>query len=805
MELPKSGLLPAVFSALFRPVVRLLDKHAQPKYRGELTLKGLNGSVEVRWHPHAIPRVAASDQRDLFFAQGFLHAQERLWQMELSRRFLSGRMAEIFGDFSLPWRDLSSQFRGRRSVDFDYFVRLIGIRQAAVASIGELSEPEAQYLSAYSAGVNRFIEHCGKKLPWEFRLLRYEPEPWTADDTLTINKGLSFLLSTALYTRLNFLAVAVRLENQPEKLRALMPTYPDHSATVVATVWNQARSLWEFTGAAVANSVVHPAGHGSNSWVLAPHRSTTGGALLANDPHLRMTLPSIWYLMHLRAENRSAGDSPYEVWGATIPGIPFVQIGRNRRIAWGITAAVCDDVEIYREKIHAPASDRYWHGQDWQPMTRRPEPIAVRGKKAIEKIVRSTCHGPVISDFGVFTGAQEALSARWTAHEPSRELGALYKLNRAGGWSEFLAALAEHSAPSLNFLYADVDGNIGYALAGKIPIRNSIPTLLPLEGWDSQVQWRGFIPWEEMPRLYNPPGGVIASANQKIADSAYPYYLSLFFEPPHRAARVEQLLASRRTHSLQNIAKMQLDTVSLHGRALIEVLRDDLCAISEDAVAGFAVEQLRRWDGDCSESSIAASIFHVFHQRLLWNLLVPAIGEELFVAYVEILNQCIAPTDAILRDETSPWFHGRSRRALVSLSLREACSELSRTFANDPDHWRWGEVHQLLLNHSLGRIRWLQPLLAIGPMPSPGDGTTINLGFYRHSNPYRQTVGASLRFTADLSNPAASEFVLPSGQSGHPLSPHYRDQTALWAQGERIRIGSADAVTPVARLELKPG
>jgi penicillin G amidase len=669
-----------------------------------------------------------------------------------------------------------------------------------------LSEPEAQYLSAYSAGVNRFIEHCGKKLPWEFRLLRYEPEPWTADDTLTINKGLSFLLSTALYTRLNFLAVAARLENQPEKLRALMPTYPDDAATVVAAAWNPLRSLWEFTSAGLADSAVHPAGHGSNGWVVAPHRSTTGGALLANDPHLRMNLPSIWYLMHLRANEGRAGVPPYEVWGATIPGIPFVQIGRNRRIAWGITAAVCDDVEIYREKLHAPGSDRYWHAQEWRRMSRRSERITVRGKKAIEKIVRSTQRGPVISDFGVLSGAQEAMSARWTAQEPSREIGALYTLNRAGGWSEFLAALSGHSAPSLNFLYADMDGNIGYALAGKIPIRNSVPTLLPQEGWDDQKQWRGFVPWAEMPRLLNPPGGVIASANHKIVDSAYPYYLSLFFEPPHRAARIEELLASRDRHSVESMAEIQLDAVSLHARALVELLYDDLSSVDGDeGLAGAAVEHLRYWNGDCSVSSIAAAIFHVFHHRLLRNLLVPTLGEDLFAAYVEILNQCIVPTDAILRDENSPWFRGRSRRKVVFLSLKEACFELSRKFGANPDHWRWGEVHQLLMSHPLGRIAPLQPLLAIGPMASPGDGTTINLGFYRHSNPYRQSVGASLRFTADLSDPAASDFVLPSGQSGHPLSPYYGDQSSLWSQGRRIRLLHFDSATPVTRLILKPG
>jgi penicillin amidase len=304
---------------------------------------------------------------------------------EISRRFLSGRMAEIFGNFSLPWQELSAQFRGRTSADFDYFLRLLGIRHAAVASARLMSEIEEQRLGAYATGVNRYIEFCGKKLPWEFRLLRHEPEPWTPEDILTINKGFAFLLSTALYSRLNFLAVAARLKDQPDKLHSLIPTYPDDATTISLALWNQTRSLWEFTGIALESSGWHSAGHGSNSWVVAPSRSQTGGALLCNDPHLRMTLPPIWYLMHLRAENGAEADDPYEVWGATIPGLPCVQLGHNRRIAWGVTAALCDDVEIYREKIHPLDRDRYLHANHWRQFDSRLESIAVRGKNAIQR------------------------------------------------------------------------------------------------------------------------------------------------------------------------------------------------------------------------------------------------------------------------------------------------------------------------------------------------------------------------------------------------------------------------------------
>ncbi len=330
MELPKSGFLLTGFSALLRPFIHLLDKGSLPKYHGELAIVGLKNRVQARWDRFAIPHVFAANEHDLFLAQGFLHAQERLWQMEMSRRLFSGRMAEIFGDFSLPWRDLSTQFRGCSCADFDYFLRLLGIRAAAVASLDVLPEQDQLRLRAYCDGVNHYIQQCVRKLPWEFRLLRHEPELWRPEDTLTIGKGLAFMLSTALFTRLNFIAVAAKLKDEPEKLRKLFPSYPDDAPTITRAIFHQTRGLWEFTSGVLAASDWHPAGNGSNNWAIAPSRSTSGGAILCNDPHLRMTLPSIWYLMHLKAETGGAEQNGYEVRGASIPGIPYMGIDRNQ-------------------------------------------------------------------------------------------------------------------------------------------------------------------------------------------------------------------------------------------------------------------------------------------------------------------------------------------------------------------------------------------------------------------------------------------------------------------------------------------
>ncbi len=804
MELPKNGFFSTVLAALLRPVIRTLDRGSLPTHSGELTLAGLNKPVEVRWDHHAIPRVSAHGEDDLFFAQGYLHAQERLWQMEMSRRFLSGRMAEVFGDFSLAWRELSSQFRGRSCADFDYFVRLLGIRAAAVASLDVLFEADRCRLRSYCDGVNRYIERCGRKLPWEFRLLRHEPEPWLPEDTLTIGKGYAFLLSTALYTRLNFIAVAAKLADEPDKLRALFPTYPDDAPVTARCAWDEVRGLWQFSSGILSGGEWPPFAGGSNCWAIAPHRSAMGRAVLCNDPHLRMTLPSAWYLIHLRADD---GPDGYEVWGASIPGAPCIQIGHNRRIAWGITAAVCDEVEIYREKLHPLDPDLYLAGQRWEKLETRKELIAIRGAPPREKIVRKSRHGPAISDFSEARAGKEILTVRWTAHEPSRELHSLYGINRAHDWRQFQESLRHHAAPSLNFIYADREGNIGYTLAGNIPRRAKIPSLLPLPGWDEKDEWLGYIPFEELPRIYNPPEGFVASANNRIADTSYPYYLSHFFEPPHRFRRILELLGRREKFTVEDMAAVQLDDVSLHAKELISSLENDLAQIPDgNRSVKIAALRLLSWDGSCSESSIEAAIFHTFHHRLLYNLLAPALGDDLFPTYVEILNQCIAPTDRILRESSPAWFTGRSRIGLVALSMREACAELNEQFGSNLDGWRWGRIHQLHLNHALGRINILKPALGIGPVATPGDGMTINQGFYRHSNPYMQTVGASLRYIAELDDPIRSSAVLAAGQSGHPSSIHYADQAELWMRGERIPLGGIDAGVKRSdkRLLLKP-
>ncbi|HWO41159.1 MAG TPA: penicillin acylase family protein [Candidatus Eisenbacteria bacterium] len=791
-------------SAAARPIVRRLAAASAPLYRGTIRLPGLAETVDVCWDKHGVPHVAAKNEADLFMAQGYLHAQERLWQMELSRCFLSGRSAEIFGPFALPWRELSALFRGKRSPDLDFFMRLIGLRHGALHAARILRDEDRRLLEAYSAGVNRYIEGCGKRLPWEFRLLRHHPEPWRVEDSLTIGKGFAFLLSPALFTRLNMIALSKRLRSDPQKLRSLHPMYPHEAPAITQATWDSARGLWQFTSGNLPP--LAPAGAGSNSWVLAPERSAGGSAVLCNDPHLRLTLPAVWYLMHLELKPGPSQPEGYEVWGASIPGIPCVQVGANRWIAWGVTAALCDDAELYSEKVDPLEPDRYFMGGQWLRMETRAEVIRVRGRGEIKRIVRSTRHGPVVSDFEPSRRGSEVLSFRWTAHDPSEDFRALYTINRAKNWEEFLHGLEHHGAPTLSYVYADRKGNIGYSLAGKIPLRPSIPTLLPLEGWRPANDWRGYIPFAELPRLYNPPEGAIATANHRVADQSYPHFLSHFFEPPYRIDRIRQCLAQKKTFSVADMERLQNDIVSLHAKRTLETLAAEI-----DRAAGAStrwerpIRLLLQWDGTCAADSPEAAIFHVFYFRLMANLLVPALGERLFSSYIEIFNQCMIPVDHILKNPRSPWFARLPRHELVERSLAEACSELAQAFGDEVANWRWGRIHSLSLDHSLSRLAVLRPILSLGPFPTPGDNVTINMGFQRHSNPYHHTIGPSLRLIIELKETPQIRAVLLPGQSGHPFSPHYADQSELWRNGRYISLGTGgEAEEAENRLVLSP-
>ncbi len=801
--------LPAL---LLTPLLRLMTRRNLPKRQGTVQLPGLRKDVRVRWDPFAIPYISAENEPDLFFAQGYLHAQDRLWQMDLNRRVFSGRLAEVLGDRAMPRNDFMRHLRSGTMTGVDHFMRIMGIRHAAGLSLPLLSERSGRAVAAYCAGVNAYMARPRRRLPVEFRLLRYEPPPWEPLDCLTLAKGFSLFLSSALMTRLTFLALHGRLENEPDKLRSLAPHYPAWGATVTRALSDHGADLLRFVNGNFADAPWTPRGQGSNGWAVDAKHSKEGHAILCNDMHLRMTLPGIWYLNHLRTVDGPGDTPPFEAAGVSLPGSPLVYVGHNRHMAWGFVAGLCDDGDLYRERIHPKNPALYQTPDGWAEFESRPETIAVRGRRPVETVVRSTRHGPVLSDILAATPRnsdpphREVLSYQWMAHTPGNEVGLLDGINRARDWNEFLSSMAQHVTPSLNCVYADTGGNIGYALAGKVPLRpRQEPSWLPLEGWNPAHDWIGTIPFEELPRLYNPPEGIVANANNRAADTAYPYYLSDLHEPPYRIERIRHLLTRDTRLSVEDMGAIQLDTRSVQAERLLNALRQELSEIArEEPSLGHCVELLQEWDYDCVTESAGAVIFHVLYHRLMWNIWGNDLGEDLFTSYAEILNQAVAPLDGILMDPKSIWFRDTTRRGVLARSLREAQAELTKQQGPDPKKWSWGRIHTLTLAHALGNNKLLAPFFSLGPYPIDGDGVTVSNSYYRHSRPYDQVVGASHRMLVTLSEPIRSRFVIVAGQAGNPVSPHYSDQVEPWSSGQTSQFaGSADELKDWALLVLE--
>ena len=788
-----------LLTTLLTPLLRFAARKNLPRRRGTVHLPGLGKDVRVRWDPYAIPYISAENEADLFFAQGYLHAQDRLWQMDLNRRVFSGRLAEVFGDRPVPRGDFARHLRSGSMVGVDHFMRVMGLRHTAALSLPLLSERSARAVEAYCAGVNAYMARPRRGLPVEFRLLRYEPTPWEPVDCLTLAKGFSLFLSSALMTRLTFLALHGRLENDPDKLRSLAPHYPSWGAPVTRALSDHGAELLRFVNGSFADSPWTPRGQGSNGWAVGAEHSTEDHAILCNDMHLRMTLPGVWYLNHLRTLPASGETPTFEATGVSLPGSPFVYVGHNRDMAWGFVAALCDDGDLYRERIHPEEPGLYRTPDGWAEFESRRETIAVRGRRPMEVVVRHTRHGPVLSDIlapphDSDLPDHEVLSFQWAAHTPGNELGLLDGVNRARNWSEFLAGMAHHVTPSLNCVYADTRGNIGYALAGKVPLRpRQEPSWLPLEGWNPAHDWTGTIPFEELPRLYNPSEGMVASANNRIADPGYPYYLSDLYEPPYRIERIRHLLTRDARLGIEDMARIQLDTHSVQAERLLTALRPELDEIArEEPSLRHCVELLDEWNYDCGTESAGAALFHVLYHRLMWNIWGKDLGEDLFTSYTEILNQAVAPLDSILMDPDSVWFRDTSRKEVLAASLREAQAELTKRQGSNPADWSWGRLHTLTLAHALGNNKWLAPFFSLGPFPVDGDGITVSNSYYRHSRPYDQVVGASMRMLVTLSEPIRSRFVIVPGQAGNPASRHYRDQFEPWRAGRTIRSAESE-------------
>ena len=731
-----------------------------PQIDGALQVAGLTGRVEVIRDRWGVPHIYAQNETDLFFAQGYVCAQDRLFQMDLNRRIGSGRLAEVVGQPGLST---------------DEFMRTLGLRRVAEMEAARLSQdPETQTaLEAYARGVNAFIETHRDNLPVEFTILGYTPEPWTPADSLVWGKVMAYSLSGNYSSELLRAALIERLGE--ERARELTPPYAKDAPVIVppgvsyrdtgaGELLAQTRQMRAWLG-------LDAPGIGSNNWVVAGTKTTTGQPLLANDPHLGIQMPSIWWEVHLVGGR-------FDVIGAAFPGVPGVVIGHNRRIAWGVTNVGPDVQDLYLEKVN-PANPRQveYQGQ-WEDVRVVQEVIRIKGGETRTIEVLITRHGPIINDVLAQAQGRQPLALRWTALEPGTISQSVLLLDQASNWEEFRAALAYWTVPSQNFVYADVDGNIGYQMPSLVPMRAKGQGLVPVPGWTGEYEWTGYIPFDELPRAYNPAQGYIATANNRVIGDEYPYFISAEWDPGYRATRIVEALEGKDRLSADDFRALHADVTSVPARVLVPALLK-LPPQTDDQRR--AMDALRGWDYRLTTDSVPAAVYEVWLNRLVRN----TFGDELGDLADSYSGRAGVRMLVGLRETPdSPWFDdvtttGKETWADLALrSLDEAVAFLRERLGGDERGWQWGKLHTATFAHQLGGVKPLDLILNKGPFSNGGDGFTVNNTGY--DSQYRQRTVPSYRQIIDLSDWHRCVSVHTTGQSGHPGSPHYADFIPLW-------------------------
>lgn len=755
-----------------------------PPIRGELRLPGLQAPVTVIRDRWGVPHIYASNLHDLFMAQGFVHAQDRFWQMEFWRHIGTGRLSEMLG---------------RTTLNQDRFIRTLGWNRAAQQDLERLGPEERGILEAYAAGVNAYLEQNRGRLPLEFTLFRlfgrrWEIEPWQPLHTVAWAKVMAWDLGGNWDDEL--LSARIVEKIGAERLGEIVLPYPADRPVIVpspiarvpeetmAALLDLGRSLRALT-LGEARDV------GSNNWVVAGSKSVTGKPLLANDPHLSIQMPSIWYEVALHCQPVTP-ECPLNVAGASFPGVPGVVIGHNDRIAWGVTNLGADVQDLYLERVNPQNPLEVEFQGKWEPVRVVTEVIRVAGQaEPVVLSVRITRHGPVINDVvEALTRTQTLYAFRWTALEPSAIVRALLRLNRARNWEEFREALRDWDVPGQNFVYADVDGHIGYQATGRVPIRAKGNGLLPVPGWTGDYEWIGYVPYEEMPWRLDPPEGFIVTANNAVVDARYPHFLAAVWDYGDRAQRITDLLRAKERLSVEDMAAIQNDTFSLAAQAIVPYV---LAVPLEDPTAREAQALLRGWDFRATPESPAPTIFEAFLQHLLHKTWVDELGEEVVEELLTGGSHNRYWARWALAQPDLEWWDDRrtpereTREDIVRRAFLQAVAELKGRLGPDPRTWAWGKVHTATFTHGTLGQSGIQPVEALfnrGPYPAPGTSAAVNNIGFNVQRGFAVRSLPSLRFIASTANWSESRFIHTTGQSGLPYHPHYDDFIPMWLRGE---------------------
>jgi penicillin G amidase len=741
-----------------------------PKYEGELTLPGIKEGAVVIRDVHGVPHIYADNMNDLYFALGYCQAQDRLFQMDFYRRAARGRLSEIFG------KDL---------LDADRYLVTMGFARTAKEQIDSLPPDLREMVEAFSAGINASIEH--NPLPAECKILGYRPEKWTAEDSQAIGNLISFQLAGWAYKNeiLNWLLLT---KLGPEHAAEFLPFIPKETVFITSETQPEPNDLKISDESRRLLSFFINRTLASNNWVVSGKKSETGSPILCEDSHESgPEMPTQWHLAHLVGPG-------IDVAGAMFPGAPIFVFGHNDHIAWGVTNFTLDTQDLYLEKINPENKNQVMYEGKWVDMEIITEKIPVKGDEGIadeEITVRLTPHGPIINDVEPGLG-DTPVSLRAQGFEAWPLLEAFYKLNTAKNWDEFTGALSIYAAGPQHFVYADVDGTIGYVGAGKCPIRTNSTGLLPKPGWDGKSEWRGYYPFESMPIMKNPEKGYIGTANNPPISGKSPIFLSDYWESPWRAARIDELLSAKERLGTDDMKKMQLDVKSGLAEHLVPIFVATLRRNSTDKLTPY-IDALAAWDYRSLPDSAGAAIFEATINELLIETFSDELGDDLFSRFMD--DKSVA-TNTLYRlvtdDRGSDLFDNTTteKRETFDDTLMKAFGDgivyLGKELGNDPTVWRWGAVHTVEFSHVFGQVTILRPFFNYGPFPFSGSDQSLNRGGYNKNKPYAVDITASIRYIVDMADLNGSLVVLSTGQCQSLTSPHREDMTDLFLVGDYI-------------------
>lgn len=831
-----------------------------PQVSGELDVPGLSGEVTVLRDELGVAHIYADTPDDLFLAQGYVAAQDRFFQMDLRRHVTSGRLSELVGEPGL---------------ETDTVVRTLGWRRVAEQELRLLSDEARRYLKAYADGVNAYLAEnpSTSQVALEYVVLGqsvpgYQIEPWDEVDSLAWLKAMAWdlrgnyqdeLARARLVGDLSLNQLATLYPDYPFDLnpailsseewqappRLEVPTSESRGGTAtppepgprvetpgqdpVNAVESAARAL-----DAVPRLVGASGGVGSNSWVVSGEHTESGLPLLANDPHLAVSQPGIWLQAGLHCRQVTA-ECPYDVSGFTFAGFPGVIIGHNHKIAWGFTNLDPDVTDFYLEDVEG---DRYRRDNDWVPLQTRTETIRVAGGDDVTITVRETVHGPILSGVideitemgrsapinAVESSARYEVSFAWTGLERSRTAEAVFVLNAATSWEEFQDAARLFAVPAQNMVYADVEGNIGYQAPGLVPIRESAtsgapPGFWPTPGWLSLYDWKGWVPFSQLPSVLNPEDGIIVTANQAVTPHSTPF-LTTEWDKGYRAARITELLEEHRSDgplTVDDMVAIQNDTTNTFADTLLPWLLE---VELDEPFYSEAQDLLRTWDGTApvsGEQSAAAMYYYAVWAHVLELTFDDELPRDL---YADGDSRWMTVVANLLERPEDPWWDDKltvgvveTRDQILREAMIEARLDLTRRISKDVDDWEWGRLHRVSLHHQVlggdGVPELVQAIFSEGPYPAPGGSALVNaMSWDAGTGSYRVTAGPSMRMVVDLSDLDASRWVNQTGNSGHPFHAHYSDQTQAWLEGSTFPWPStAEAVREAAasELTLRPG